>query len=111
MINAKQMSKQKANRYIYEIRCRKLLSQIMRRSGFIFKENRIFIEEEGNPSDKVVIVEEKLDCLNIDGTGSLVDLPRLMFIDEECDNLQVVVDGGELARNNNGKKKPEVLQA
>ena len=42
------------------------------------------------------MVEEKLD-----GIGNLVDLPRLMFIDEECGNLKVVVDGGELTRNNN----------
>ena len=27
----------------------------------------------------------------IDGIGNLVDLPRLMFINEECGNLQVVV--------------------
>ena len=33
-----------------------------------------------------------------------------MFIDEECGSLQVVVDGGELARNNNRKKKSEPLQ-
>ena len=28
-----------------------------------------------------------------------------MFIDEECGSLQVVVDGGELTRNKNKKKK------
>ena len=28
----------------------------MRRSSFIFEENRVFIEEKENPSDKVVIV-------------------------------------------------------
>ena len=51
------------------------------------------------------MVEEKLD-----GIGNLVDLPRLMFIDEECGNLKVVVDGGELTRNNNRKKWSELLQ-
>ena len=30
----------------------------------------------------------------IDGIGNLMDLPRLMFLDEECGNLKVVVDGG-----------------
>ena len=40
-----------------------------------------------------------------------MDLPRLMFIDEECGNLKVVVDGGEPTRNNNRKKSSEVLQA
>ena len=52
------------------------------------------------------MVEEELD-----GIGKLVDLPRLMFIDEECENLKVVVDGGELTRNNGRKKSSEVLQA
>ena len=39
-----------------------------------------------------------------------MDLLRLMFIDEECGNLKVVVDGGELTRNINGKKKSDVLK-
>ena len=34
-----------------------------------------------------------------------------MFIDEKCENLKVVVDGGVLTRNINKKKKPVVLQA
>ena len=46
-----------------------------------------------NPSDKVVIVEEELD-----GIGNVVGLSRLMFINEECGNLQVVVDDGQLTR-------------
>ena len=45
----------------------------------------------------------------IDGIGDLVDLPRLMFIDEEFRNLKAVVDGGELTRNINRKKKSGVL--
>ena len=28
--------------------------------------------------------------------GNLEDSPRLLFIDEECGNLMVVSDGGEL---------------
>ena len=32
----------------------------------------------------------------MDGIESLVDLPRVMFIDEESGNLKVVVDVGEL---------------
>ena len=39
----------------------------MRRSSLISKENRVFIEEENNTSDKYVIVEEELDGINIDG--------------------------------------------
>ena len=36
---------------------------------------------------KNVIVEEELDCIDIDDIGNLVDSPRLEFIDEECGNL------------------------
>ena len=60
----------------------------MKRWSFIFKENHVFIEEEDNPSDKAVTIEE------LDGTENLVDLPKLMFINEECEILKVVVDGG-----------------
>ena len=34
------------------------------------------------PSNKVVTVEEELDGTDIDSTGNLMDLPRLMFIDK-----------------------------
>ena len=44
-----------------------------RRSSFLFTENHIFIEEEINPADKVVTVEEVLDRININGIGNLVD--------------------------------------
>ena len=47
-----------------------------------------------NPSNKVATVEEELDGINIDDIGNLMDFPRLMFIDEECGNIKVVVDGG-----------------
>ena len=70
---------EKADRYIIwnKIKWRKLFSQIMRRSSSIFKENHIFIEEKDNRSDKVVMVEEELDGIDIDSTGNLVDLPSL----------------------------------
>ena len=45
-------------------------------------------------SNKVVTVEEELYGINIDGIGNLMDLPRLMFINEECGNLKVVLDDG-----------------
>ena len=45
------------------------------------------ILEEDNPSDKVIMVEEELDGIDIKGIENSVDLPRLMFIDEECGNL------------------------
>ena len=59
--------------------------------------SRKFIDKEHNPSGKIVIVKEKLDKIDKDGIGNLVDLPRLMFI-------LVVIDGGELIRNINRKK-------
>ena len=54
--------------------------------SFFFIENRVFIEEEDNPSDKLVIVEE--DGIDIGGIGNLVDLLRLMFIDENAGILK-----------------------
>ena len=83
----------------------------MRRSSSIFKENHVFIEEEDKPSEKVIMIEEELDVIDIDGIGNLVDLPMLMFIDEECENLKVFVDCGKPTRNNDRKKNSEVLQA
>ena len=57
-----------------------------------------------------MIVEEDLDCIDTDDIGNLEDSPRLVFIDEECGNLIVVIDGGKLTRNINQKKKSDVLQ-
>ena len=42
--------------------------------------------------------------------GKLEDLLRIEFIHEECGNLKLFVDGRELTRNINEKKKPGVLQ-
>ena len=36
--------------------------------------------------------EEELDGIDIGGIENLMDFP-IMFIDEECGNLKVVVDG------------------
>ena len=81
----------------------------MKSSSFIFEENHVFIEEETPQSNKVVTVEEELDGIDIDGTWNLMDLPRLMFINEEYGNLKKVVDGGELTRNDDRMRKSEVL--
>ena len=63
-----------------------------------------------NPSIKQSFtVEEELDGIDIDGIGSLMDLSGLMFIHEECENLEEVVDNEELTRNNDRKRKSEVL--
>ena len=79
--------------------------------SLILKENYVFIEEENNPLDKVGIFEEELYGIDIDGIGNLMDLARLLFIDEECENLRVVVNGGELTRNISRKKNSGLLQA
>ena len=73
-------------------------------SWFYFQKTCAFIEED-NHSEKVAIVEEGLDGIDIDDIGNLEDLPRLVFNDEECENLTVVNDGGEFTRNINQKKK------
>ena len=48
----------------------------------------------GKPSNKVNAVQEEQEGIDIDGIGNLMDLPKLMFIDEEYGNLKVVVEGG-----------------
>ena len=48
----------------------------------------------GKPSNKVNTVEEEQNGTDTDGIGNLMDLPKLMFIDEECRNLKVVFDDG-----------------
>ena len=50
---------------------------------------------------------EEPDRIDIDGIGKLVDVPSLLFINEECRNLKAVVDYAEL----NKKTKSDVLQA
>ena len=47
------------------------------------------------------MVEKKLDCIDIDNIGNLEDLLRVVFIDEDCRNLKVVINGRELTRNIN----------
>ena len=76
---------------------------------FYFQKIRAFMRGD-NPSEKVVIIEEGLDGIDIDDIGNLEDSPRLVFIDEECENLIAVNDGGELIRNINQNKKSDVLQ-
>ena len=78
-------------------------------SSFFFQKTGAFIEED-NPSEKNVIVEEGLDGIDIDDIGNLEDSPKLVFIDEECENLIVVDDSGELTRKIYQKKNSEVLQ-
>ena len=73
---------EKGNRYIIwnKIEFRKLFSQILRRSISIFKENYVFIEEEDNRSEKVIMVEEEPDGIDIDNIRNLLDLPSLYML-------------------------------
>ena len=100
-------------KYKYEIKSRILRSKILiffYVSSFIFKGNHVVIVED-NLSEKNIIVEEELDGINRDDIGNLEYLLILVIINEECWNLKLVVDGGEVARNINQMKKLEILQA
>ena len=48
-----------------------------------------------------MLVKEELDGTDIDDIGNLEDLLRIVFIHEECGNLKVFDDGGELTGNIN----------
>ena len=45
--------------------------------------------EADKPSDKDVMVEEEVDGIDIGGIGNLVEI---LFMDEKCGNVNVVVD-------------------
>ena len=64
-----------------------------------------FWTTDSDSSEKNVIVEEEIDCIDIDDIGNLKDSPRLVFFDEECENPIVVNDGGELTENVSQKKR------
>ena len=67
-------------------------------SSTIFKNITVSLKES-NSSEKNVIVEEELDCIDKDDIRNLEDSPRLVFMNEECVNLIVVNGGGELTEN------------
>ena len=52
----------------------------MRRSSSIFKENHVFIEEEDNRFEKIIMVEEEPDGIDIDNIRNLLDLPSLCML-------------------------------
>ena len=78
-------------------------------SSFIFQKTDGFIKED-NSSGKVATVEEELDGVDVDDIRNFEGLPRLVFIEEEGGNFQVVNDGRDPTRNINQKKKSDVLQ-
>ena len=48
-----------------------------------------------------MIVKKKLNGIDIDDIVNLEDLLRIVLIHEECGDLKVFVDGGELTGNIN----------
>ena len=76
--------------------------------GLFSNKNHGFIQE-GNASEKFCHSWGKLDGIDIDEAGNFEDSPRIVFIDEECENLIVANDGRERIRNKNQKKKSGVL--
>ena len=95
---------------MYEKKLRRLRSQILTCFIFLVLFSKHGFVKKNNPSEKNVIVEEELNCIDIDDTGNLEDSPRLVFMVEECGNLIVVNDDGELTRTINQKKKSDLLQ-
>ena len=54
--------------------------------------------------------EEELDCIDIDDIENLQTLPRLVFINEEYENLIVVNDGGKRTDNISQKKSDVIVR-
>ena len=52
-------------------------------SIFIFKANRVFMEEKDNPVEKVNTDKEELDGIEIDCILNFEDLPRTVFSSSE----------------------------
>ena len=53
--------------------------------------------------------ERTIDGIDINDIGNVEDSHRFAFINEECENLIVVDDGEELAKNINQKKRSDIL--
>ena len=73
--------------------------------------NHVSIESKDNPSEKAVLVEEEIDGIDVDDSGNLEDLPRLVFVDEQCASIKAVVHSVELIISINKNEKQEVSQA
>ena len=58
-----------------------------------------------------MIIEQELDGICIADTENLENLRRLVFIEKECGNTDVVTDGRELGRNITRKRIAIVLKA
>ena len=95
---------------MYEIKLRRVLSQILTCFIFLVLLSKYYgFVKKNHSSKKKCYIEKELDCIDRDDIGNLEDSPRLVFINEECGNLIVVNDGGELTENIS-QKKSDVLQ-
>ena len=91
---------------------RRLRSQILTCFIFYFyfqKKSRFHLRRQAFRN--TLIAEEELNGTGIDEIGNLEDLPRFVLVNEECRNLEVVHDCGELTKNINQKKKSDVSQS
>ena len=77
---------------MYQIKSRRLRSQILTCFVFLVLFKNYGFIQEGNSLEKLVIVQEELNGIDIDDIVNLDDSPRFVFIDEECENL--IDDGG-----------------
>ena len=86
-------------------------------SSFIFKEitsqlKRTTLQKTFDSQDEELNVINDIDDIGKDlGYNFIIilqDLIRIAIIHEECGNLKVFAEGGELSRNINKKKKPGV---
>ena len=86
----------------YETKSRRLVCRylFLYFSSFIFKYDHVLVEWH-NPSEKIVMIKEEVDGIDIDDIGNVEGSLRIVFIHEECGNLKVLVDGRELTRNIN----------
>ena len=79
-------------------------------STFIFKKkSRFHLRRQAFRN--TFIAEEELNGIGIDEIENLEDLPRFVLVNEECRNLEVVHDCGELTKNINQKKKSDFSQS
>ena len=96
---------------IYEIKSRRPRSQILTCLIFlVWFSKTLRFHWKRQPFRKSCCSWEGLDGIDIYNIGNLEYSRRLVFINEECENLIVVNDGGELTKNINQNKKSEVLQ-
>ena len=86
----------------YEITSRRRRLQILIFYIFlVYFQRQVCFSWIAQPFRRNCIAKEELHGIDLDDIGNVEDLPGIVFTHEECGNLKVFVDGGELARNIN----------